>query len=60
MPSPDPVERVAADTGVSGVVRDGELRLAKTYGLAHRGGGDGLPGGGTQMGGDMDCRLAGP
>jgi CubicO group peptidase (beta-lactamase class C family) len=35
----DPVERVAADTGFSGVVRvdrDGEVRLAKAYGLAHR------------------------
>jgi CubicO group peptidase (beta-lactamase class C family) len=36
----DPVERVAADTGSSGVVRvdrDGEVRLAKADGLAHRG-----------------------
>jgi CubicO group peptidase (beta-lactamase class C family) len=36
----DPVERVAADTGFSSVVpvdRDGEVRLAKAYGLAHRG-----------------------
>jgi CubicO group peptidase (beta-lactamase class C family) len=36
----DPVERVAAETGFSGVVRvdrDGEVRLAKAYGLAHRG-----------------------
>jgi len=101
------VERVAAGTGFSGVVRvdlDGEVRLAKAYGLAHRcwgvadtadvrfatasgtkgltaltvvgliedgrlartrppgsrGGGDGLLGGGTQVGGDLDGRLAGP
>jgi CubicO group peptidase (beta-lactamase class C family) len=36
----DSVDRVAADTGFSGVVRvdrDGEVRLAKAYGLAHRG-----------------------
>jgi CubicO group peptidase (beta-lactamase class C family) len=36
----DPMERVAADTGSSGVVRvdrDGEVRLAKAYGLAYRG-----------------------
>jgi CubicO group peptidase (beta-lactamase class C family) len=36
----DPVERIAADTWFSGVVRvdwDGEVRLAKAYGLAHRG-----------------------
>jgi hypothetical protein len=36
----DPVERVAADTGFSSVVpvdRDDEVRLAKAYGLAHRG-----------------------
>jgi CubicO group peptidase (beta-lactamase class C family) len=34
------VDRVAADTGFSGTVRvdrDGEVRLAKAYGLAHRG-----------------------
>ncbi len=34
------MERVAAETGFSGVVRvdrDGEVRLAKAYGLAHRG-----------------------
>jgi CubicO group peptidase (beta-lactamase class C family) len=36
----DPVERVAADTGFSSLVpvdRDDEVRLAKAYGLAHRG-----------------------
>ena len=36
----DSVDRVAADTGFSGVVRvdrDGEVALARAYGLAHRG-----------------------
>jgi CubicO group peptidase (beta-lactamase class C family) len=36
----DQVDRVAAATGFSGVVRvdrDGEVRLARAYGLAHRG-----------------------
>jgi CubicO group peptidase (beta-lactamase class C family) len=36
----DAVDRVAADTGFAGVVRvdrDGQVRLAKAYGLAHRG-----------------------
>jgi CubicO group peptidase (beta-lactamase class C family) len=36
----DSVDRVAAETGFSGVVRvdrDGGVRLAKAYGLAHRG-----------------------
>jgi hypothetical protein len=35
----DPVDRVATDTGLSGVVRvdrDSEVRLAEAYGLADR------------------------
>src|SRR5438034_8582269 len=40
------------------LIEDG--RLARTRPPGSEGGGDGLPGGGTQMGGDLDGRLAGP